>query len=262
MNQSRKFCQNCGNPIQPGESFCGQCGEHILGNSVSEQKAILLSQNDLPPEVHQEKQKKPSMRSLILIIGILLLALGVAYAWYGKDISRFKEKIIKGKIIEKMVKDKSVEKAVGERPIEKVFRRKDLPPPERTLPVFDRLLLDKYVTTLRFFESGPGMLPFNERFYRNEFLSTATRFINWEIQLNHPPPDQRIDFRIDAVWHRFDGSVIIQETVPTYIEPYRNNSFYTFGRGNMNPGTWLVGDYSVEFYIEGKRIGYGAFRVY
>ena len=242
------FCGNCGAEIEPGAKFCGQCGQPISLKPSEEPKVMPPPPIKPPPEAPLKKQKKSGMRWLILAIGIPLIALGIAYNWYGKDILKFKEKII-----EKMSKEK---------PIEKVVKKQDTTPSKRDLPLFDRSSLDRYATTVRFFESGYGSLPINERAYKTDFSSFEARYINWEINLKYPAPGRRIDFNIDAVWRRSDGSIYTQETKKAYIESDWGSSWHVSGWGNRNSGTWPVGSYVVELYVEGKRIAKGSFRIY
>lgn len=188
------------------------------------------------------------MRWLILAIGIPFIALGIAYNYYGKDILEFKEKII-----EKMSKGK---------PLEKEVKKQEPIPTKGFSPSFDKSSLDRYVSPVRFFESGYGSLPINERFYKTDFSTFEARYINWEINLKYPAPGRRLDFNVDAVWRRSDGSIYTQETIKAYIEPGWNNSWHGSGWGKQHPGTWPAGAYMVELYVEGKKIAKGSFRIY
>lgn len=242
------FCGNCGAVIETGIKFCGQCGQPVSLKPGEGPRVIPSPPIEPPSTPNEKKRKKSKVRWLILAIGIPFIALGITYNWYGKDILKFKEKII-----EKMIKGK---------PIEKVVKKQGITPPKRDPLSFDRSSLDRYVTTVHFFESGYGSLPVNERAYKTDFPKFQTRYINWEVKLKYPAPGQRIDFNIDAVWRRSDGIIYTQETLRTYMEPNWDNSLHSSGWGNRNPGTWAAGPYVVELYVEGKKIANRSFRIY
>lgn len=242
------FCGNCGAELETGAKFCGQCGQPISLKPIEEPKVMPPPPIGPPSKAYEEKRKKSRGRWLILVVAIPLLALGVAYNYYGKDILKFKEKII--------------EKLVKEKPLEKVVKKQESSPAKGFSPSFDRSSLDRYVAAVRFFESSYGSLPINERAYKTDFSKFEARYINWEINLKYPAPGRRIDFNIDAVWRRSDGSIYTQETLRTVMEPNWDHSLHSSGWGNRNSGTWPAGTYIVELYVEGKKIAKGSFRIY
>jgi hypothetical protein len=99
--------------------------------------------------------------------------------------------------------------------------------------------------------------------YKSEFARAETRYINWELNLTFPEPRRRIDFNIEAVWLRADGSVVTRQTQKSYIEPDWKSSWVYLGWGNRTPGVaWQAGSYAIELYIDGKKVASEKFRVY
>ena len=114
---------------------------------------------------------------------------------------------------------------------------------------------------VRFFESGADLPPVAHRVYKKDFLTYQTRYISWELKLKFPTAQSRIDFNIDVVWFRQDGSILTRQTFHAYVLPGWKNSYHAFGWGNKNGGTWLPGRYHVDFYVEGRMIASSGFTV-
>lgn len=118
------------------------------------------------------------------------------------------------------------------------------------------------VTSIKFFESGYGATPEKQRVYKSDFISAETRYICWELTLWYQSPGRRTDFDIEAVWLRADGSEVTRQKNKSYIEAMWTSSSVSFGWGNQTPGAgWPAGSYSVEFYVDGKKVGASNFRV-
>jgi hypothetical protein len=135
------------------------------------------------------------------------------------------------------------------------------PTPEPDIPLFN-----PRVTALRFFEKGEGHLPLEERVYAQTFDSETSRYINWELDLEYPAPGQRIDFKIIAIYYRDNGTSLWEEiwrqTDDTYVKGDWTGSLHAWGYGNRNPGTWKIGSYRVDLYIEDKKIASEQFQIY
>jgi len=123
-------------------------------------------------------------------------------------------------------------------------------------------LLDANVTKIRFFESGFDAIPRRERVYKNRFSSSNTRYIDWELNLEHPQQGRQVDFKIDAIWYRSDGSVLAKQTKKTYIKPNWTNSYHSRGWGSDSRSWWFPDTYKVEFYIKGEKVSSGTFEVF
>jgi len=117
------------------------------------------------------------------------------------------------------------------------------------------------VKELLFFEGGAGEFSLDQRRYDNIFAKNTTRYINWELSLDHSAPGQRIDFNIEAVWYKEDGSIMGSQTQKTFINPDWQNSKHTLGWGWKDAGYWTEGKYRVELSIGGKKIISGWFSI-
>ena len=114
---------------------------------------------------------------------------------------------------------------------------------------------------MRFYESG-GSIPPSERVYKNRFSSSNTRYIYWELNLKYPQKGHKVDFEINAIWYRSDGSVLTNQTKKTYIPPNWTGSYHVFGYGSKSGTWWFPDKYKVELYIEGKKVSSGTFEVF
>jgi len=117
------------------------------------------------------------------------------------------------------------------------------------------------VTSLKFFESPFNAPPVNERIFTNRFVRTNTRYINWNVFFEYPAPGRRVDFEIEAVWYRPDGTVLTRQRTPTYAEPNWTNSNCNNGWGSEIAGNYPAGIYRVELYVDGSQIAKGYFEI-
>jgi hypothetical protein len=117
------------------------------------------------------------------------------------------------------------------------------------------------VVSLRFYEGGYDKIPLGQRTYEERFSKSESRYIKWELKLKFPPPGRRIDFDIDAVWYRPDGSVLTPQIKKAYVESGWEGSFHTIGRGWRTPGNWEPGKYRVELFVDGQKIAEGFFEI-
>lgn len=78
--------------------------------------------------------------------------------------------------------------------------------------------LNAKITSLRFFESGYEDIPRKQQVYKKRFEKSKTRYVNWEMKLEYPAPRRRVDFSIDAVWSRADGSVFTRQTFDAFVD--------------------------------------------
>jgi len=122
--------------------------------------------------------------------------------------------------------------------------------------------LNADVTSLLFFESGYNPMSREQRTYSHRFARSKARYINWELNLEHPSQSRRVDFKIEAVWSRSDGSILRRQTLDTSLELGRTSSYHSFGYGWDDPGKWEVGPYKVELYVKGEKIAEDSFEIY
>ncbi|MFC1580157.1 hypothetical protein ACFL4N_04530 [Thermodesulfobacteriota bacterium] len=118
------------------------------------------------------------------------------------------------------------------------------------------------VEKLRFFESGYGKVDPSLRMYKKRFSAKNSRYINWEILLKHPMPNQKTDFKINAKYYRPDGRLYAENNMNTYIDPKWTESQHFSGWGSKNPGTWKEGKYTVEIFVKDQKVAQESFTVY
>ena len=118
------------------------------------------------------------------------------------------------------------------------------------------------VENLRFFESGDYLPAASARVYNDRFPQKSTRRINWELQLKHPAPGQKTDFKITAKYYLPDGSLFTEHHLETYLGATWTGSQHASGWGWSEPGHWKVGEYTVEIFVKYQKIAHGAFTVY
>ena len=114
---------------------------------------------------------------------------------------------------------------------------------------------------LKFNESGYDSIPKTQRDYKTQFSKSTSRYINWELNLSHPAPGQRIDFEIEAVYYRSDGNVLARNKRKTYVKSEWTSSYHNYGWGWKTPGKWPLGKYRVEVYIKNEKVTSGSFEI-
>jgi hypothetical protein len=125
------------------------------------------------------------------------------------------------------------------------------------------------VQILRFYESGYDVVPREQRVYAERFARETTRYINWELNLEHPAPGRWVDFQITAVYYRWNeaGSVAFckefdRHTLDTHVEGDWTWSSHGYGYGFDDPGNWALGSYRVDTFFAGEVIAIYYFEIY
>jgi hypothetical protein len=117
-------------------------------------------------------------------------------------------------------------------------------------------------SAVRFYEGPHDHAPENsQRAYRDSFDRFNTRTVYWELDLSYPAPGRRIDFTIDAIWYRPDGSEITRQALPVHVDPEWGSSWHTLGLGYDDPGHWLPGAYRVDIQCRNLRVASGTFQI-
>jgi hypothetical protein len=118
------------------------------------------------------------------------------------------------------------------------------------------------IAPLQFFE-GPHdeTLDKKDRVYTTSFEHSTARSIFWELDLTYPAPGQKIDFTLDALWYKPDGSELRHQTLAAYVMPTWKNSWHTLGYGWVDKGHWAPGTYRVEILFKGVRLTSGSFQI-
>lgn len=121
----------------------------------------------------------------------------------------------------------------------------------------------KHFISMRFFESGYNSLPYNERTYKKEFAAPDIRYINWELNLQHPAPGTRIEYDVEALWKNANASIFNRQSLHTHMAAAWRLPYTTYSLGNKAVGTaWQPGTYTVELYIGSEKIATETFKVY
>lgn len=118
------------------------------------------------------------------------------------------------------------------------------------------------ISAMQFFE-GPHdeTLEKSRRIYRYNFDRFTSRSIYWELDLSFPKPSRRIDFQVDAIWYKSDGTEMTRQTLSAYVLPEWGTSWHTRGYGWVEPGHWTPGNYRVDLYFQNMRIASGTFQI-
>jgi hypothetical protein len=118
------------------------------------------------------------------------------------------------------------------------------------------------ISPVQFFE-GPHdtILQKSDRVYLHNFDHTTARSIYWELDLVFPAPGRRIDFDVEAIWYRQDGSELFRQTLSAHVDPTWKSSWHTIGYGWVAPGHWATGSYRVELLFKGVRFSSGVFEI-
>jgi hypothetical protein len=119
------------------------------------------------------------------------------------------------------------------------------------------------VTSLLFYEGGYNILPKNQRKYAEIFNKSETRYIYWELNLEHPEPGKKANFIITYIYYKPDGTEFCRSKKLSYINKNWSSSWKTQGWGNKTPGAaYSKGIYSVKLYIADEEIASGKFEIY
>jgi len=119
------------------------------------------------------------------------------------------------------------------------------------------------VSFVKFFEKGDGELPTQaQRNYANTFSQPAARYIGWEIEILMSPRPADLEYTMEAVWSKSDGSVLLRQSIPTKVnKDWTGVNQANGGFGSENPGTWQPGTYKVDFFVNQNKIASGTFEI-
>ncbi len=119
------------------------------------------------------------------------------------------------------------------------------------------------VTDLLFFESSYEHIVSGNEDYSTTFDGSDTRFINWEVRMEHPPMDQDQEFRIQSSYLNKNGTPVGMTRHTGMIESHWDYSYHGTGYGDEHRRFWRYysGRFTVEIFIDDTHIGTGSFRV-
>ena len=122
--------------------------------------------------------------------------------------------------------------------------------------------LNSRVTGLRFYDRAfDHALPWDTRVYKTTFSHLTTRVVGWEVHLVYPPQAERVEYEIEAVYYRSDGTVFARQSLDSYVDAGWTNSRPSWGWGYRLPLQWEPGSYKVELFLEGQLIASEEFEV-
>lgn len=130
-----------------------------------------------------------------------------------------------------------------------------------TSPLNFMASLSSNVQDLRFYESGDSYVPIDQRAYSTSFNSETTRYVNWELNLDHQQAGQRINFIIHAVYYKSNGTTFHEQDFATYVESDWPGSYHNSGLGWREGGNWEKGAYTVVLYVSNVEVARASFQV-
>jgi uncharacterized caspase-like protein len=124
--------------------------------------------------------------------------------------------------------------------------------------------LSANVTEVKFFEGGYDVPAKDQRLYRTSFSRTGTRYVNFELHLQHPMAVERKDFVVEYIWFNPRGNEIFRGNLNTYIHNNWSTSYHSEGYGwrETSSTNWIVGTYRLDLYVNGNKIVSENFNVY
>jgi len=120
--------------------------------------------------------------------------------------------------------------------------------------------IDSYVESIKLFESGAEAPEKGKRFYRTKFRKNDTRYVNWELNLQHMFRD-RTDYRFHYFIYDENNEIFGEQVNDSYFEADWQDSTHNGGWGFKNSGNWKQGNYRVELYIDDELIATAPFQI-
>jgi len=117
------------------------------------------------------------------------------------------------------------------------------------------------ITDLKFFEGPDEGVPSANRDYSTRFEKQSTRFVYYELGLEHPAPGTVIDIPVTVYCYKPDGSEMFKRDWSLTIQPTWNGSFHWGGRGWSSPGNWEPGRYTLKIVEDQQEVASGEFQI-
>ena len=131
-------------------------------------------------------------------------------------------------------------------------------PPES--PLKQGLALE--LESLRFFESGQGLLATEQRQYSTSFQQQTARCICFELTMRNMLYRQRDKrYLVKTRYVKPDGSHLMNHQEETFVKSDNEWPSYQWGLGGAKPGFWTPGTYRVEILIAGVKFAEGSFTI-
>ncbi|MBT8399993.1 MAG: hypothetical protein KJO98_05915, partial [Rhodothermia bacterium] len=132
---------------------------------------------------------------------------------------------------------------------------------ERAARIYDIPSFNATVSDLLFYEEGEEDTPYEERTYRSKFPMNQTRYICWELKIEHPERDQKIGFEATSQYYKADGSLLRRHEHSFFLRKNSTVSLYSSCWGNDKPGSWEAGEYRLDVVVEGRIVASRQFEV-
>ena len=136
------------------------------------------------------------------------------------------------------------------------------PSPQTPTPSEELPVPGVKVSAFQFFEGPHDTAPEqSQRVYRTNFARATTRSIFWELDLGFPAPARKIDFQLDAIWYKPDGS----GTSPANLCGVRDanvaqlNSHPRLRMGRCR--NWPTGSYRVDVFYKNLHLASKGFTI-
>jgi hypothetical protein len=246
------ICPKCGTENGDSSMKCVKCWRPL---QPVEKGPWLSPKGKLPEQIPAKKSPQVRVRR----IASILLVMGVLFSVFAPSvIEKIREYENEGR------KEKAGRKAIrpARAPKEGKTILPDVPKKEQgNAPHGIVPSLGAKVTSLHFFESGYHTPAMGQRIYADRFLRDRCRYINWELRLNHPQREKRVDFRIDEVWYKPDGSILAKQSLSTRLQKTWVHSFHHHSWGWDEPSHWPPGQYRVDLSVNGASVAVGLFTV-
>ncbi len=116
---------------------------------------------------------------------------------------------------------------------------------------------------VKFFGSGIDELDQENRIYNKKFPVSITKYVNWEIGIKYEPVSAAKSVIVKQVFYNPDGTVLgtsVSKKDEFMIYP-EGVSFFCWGYGSENLGTWELGKYKVEVWIDNYKIFTDTFEI-
>lgn len=117
------------------------------------------------------------------------------------------------------------------------------------------------VTSLKFFEAGNDLPSADAREFGTSFSKTASRYIYYQLSLEHGYLSDQVDFTLTARLYKSNGTLYGEFEHSSYILSSWTTSWHVNGWGWENPGNWPVDTYTVKLFYGSEEIASGDFSI-
>ena len=121
--------------------------------------------------------------------------------------------------------------------------------------------LNVWVEFLAFYEAGPDGVPRESRLYGPSFPQQYTRYIMFDMHVIIERWEPTRLYELVVRYYRADGR-LLQERRRDFVWPSKFRGYWlTHGCGWASPGQWELGEYEVQFLLDGVEIAKSGFTI-